>query len=149
MQGQRRALMTDYHRPVDAPDRAPGRLQDDAGPLQHLDEAAGGAVQAGRLRTVQLDEAVIDAQARQSSEDMLDQRDVGGRVAQRGAALRARHPITACRDLHGRPQVAAHENDPGGWRGRMKAKAYRGPGQEAHAGQFARTGYGPLIAVAL
>ena len=84
-------------------------LRDHAGAQKRLHEAARGAVQAGRFRSVQFDEAIIDAQARQGSEDMLDQRDVGGRFAQRGAALRARHPIAACRDLHGRTQVAAHE----------------------------------------
>src|SRR5437016_12990496 len=95
MQGQRRALMTDYHRPVDAPDRAPGRLQDDSGPLQRLDEAAGGAGPSRGPPAPPLREEVIDAPTPPGSGHKLDPGGGGGGRAPRGGAPRGGAPPPA------------------------------------------------------
>jgi len=99
VESKRGATLRDDDRRIDAQNRASRGLQDDAGPPERLDKTLSGAVQAGRLRGIQLDVTVIDAQARQRRQDMFDQGDLSRRLAQSGAALRTRHLFYASRDL--------------------------------------------------
>jgi hypothetical protein len=78
---------------------------------------------------------------------VFDQRHLGGRLAERGAPLRAGDVIDAGRDLGLRAQVGAHEHDPGARRGRVEAEVHRGTGQKADALDLRRPGERALVAV--
>src|SRR5579884_3297790 len=78
---------------------------------------------------------------------MLDQADLGRRMAQRGSPLRAGDLIDVGRYLLARPQVRADKNDAGGRRRRHKAQTHGRSGQIAHAPYLGRPREGPLIAI--
>jgi hypothetical protein len=52
-------------------------------------------------------------------------------------------------DFDGWAEVAAHENDPGGRRGRSEVQSHIRTSQQPYARQFRRPGDRPLVAVAL
>ena len=89
---------------------------------QRLDEAQAEPSSPGGSAASSFDEAVVDAQAGQGGQDVLDQRHLHRQAAQRGAPLRAGHLADVGRDARPARQVGAHENDPGGRRGRQETK---------------------------
>jgi hypothetical protein len=82
---------------------APHRLDDWPSLAQCLDEPARGPVEPWRFRGIQLDKAIVDAQACQRGQDVFDQSNLFGRVTERRSPLCACHHVYSGRDMNARP----------------------------------------------
>ncbi len=149
VQGQGCPVAPDEDRLIDAPDSPLRRLQDRTGVAQDIDEAPCRAVQTGRFRSIQLDQAIVDAQTGQGCQNVFDKPHVFRGTSQRCSPLCAGHIFELGMDADVRLQIGAHENDPGIRRGRMKVQAYIGSCQVAHAADVCAACQGSLIAIAV
>src|SRR5262249_31530223 len=148
VQTQRGTVLADDHALAHAPHRPAGGLKDDAGRAQDVHEVPGGTVQAGRLRGVDLQVTVVNAQAGQGGQDVLDEAQLDGRVAQGSAALRPGDELDPGRHVGGWGEVGADKDDAGGHRRGPEAEPHLGPGQVAYALDLDGPGESPLVAVA-
>src|SRR5262249_31943739 len=123
---------------------APRLLDDRPSLAQGLDEPACGAVEPGWFRGIQLDKAIVDAQAGQCGQDVFHQSDLSGRLTERRSPLCACHHVHSGGDMNARPKIGAHENDPGGWRGRQESKSNHRASEKAQSVDFRRVTDGPL-----
>jgi hypothetical protein len=87
----RRAVGRHDDRGIDSPDRAAGRLDDRPDFHDRLDVARRGAVKSRWFGAVEFDPAIVDAQAREGREEVLDECDARGRGAERRAPPRVGH----------------------------------------------------------
>jgi len=125
------------------------RLQTRAGTAQAFHEPLCGAIEPWRLRGIQLDVAIVDAQAGKCRQHMFHESYLRGRAGQ--ASCAAEFPS------HRRPARTPSRAD-GGRCGRIRFPVEGGAGanririvaprQEPHADQVGRAHEGPLIAIA-
>src|SRR5262249_18637647 len=106
------------------------------------------AVQPGRFGGIQFDQAIIDAQAGEGGQDVLDKADADRLPPECGAAIGAADLCDRGLDPGAGAKVGTHENDPGVRRGRQETQADIGPGQVADALHRGGPTEGPLMAVA-
>jgi hypothetical protein len=100
----------------------------DAGLSQGVHERLGRPVEPRRFSGIEFHEAIINAQTRQSSQDVFDEGDLGATTAQGRSPLRGGDLVNLGRDFDHRAKIRAHKDDPGRRRGRDKTEAHRGTG---------------------
>ena len=105
----------------------------DASRGERDDEAVGRAVEAGRFRAIEFDEAVIDAQSGEGREEMLDQGDAMVGDAEGGAPVGAGDALDAGRDWIGERLIEAAKDAAGVDRRGAETNVDAGSGDEAHA----------------
>src|SRR5262245_56835840 len=81
IEGERGAVLRQLHRRFDGVAGSSGGLDVRAGGRQCLNQGPGRAIEAGRLRTVELHDAVVDSHAGQGRNDVLNESDVVGRAS--------------------------------------------------------------------
>ena len=146
MQGQARFPAAHDDRLLDTPDRMRRGLADGPGLQQGADEAACRAVEAGRFRAVQFDQAVVDAQAGPGRPGTCsDEGHLHRTAAQRGAAGGAGHPADVGRQAGRTGQVGAHEDGPCSRRGRQEPQMDGLAGEDGGAGHGGGTSDGSLL----
>ena len=110
------ALALDAHGLQDPEMASQARLMDDARLIDRADELGGRAVHDRRFRSVDFDQDVVDLQAGQRREQMLDRADAGARrIAQHRAERGLGHvrPLGFEQPLTAAGQAGAQEDDAG------------------------------------
>ena len=112
LDADRAVAVHDFDLAADAQHLALFALREDPGRADQVDERRGAAVHHGQLGAVDLDPDVVDAQAVERAEQVLD-RAHGGVTAAELRRERGRHDLArARRNLDRLPEVGAHEHDP-------------------------------------
>lgn len=111
----------------------------DASRKQQLTQLAAGAVESGQLRTVDLDEAVVDVQSRQRRHHMFDHLDLYAVSGDHRPSMTGRHVFDACRDRRRIGDVRALKHDSMIRRCRPKVDADIKPVKQADPLRFHRS----------
>ena len=123
---------------------AKGRLFDDAGRSQDLDERQAGAVAAGHLGLIDPQFAIVNLQAGQGGHDMFDHLDGRVAAAKDGAAGGFDAIVDRSGDA-GSLQVGADENNAGVGRGGPELDANVATGSVSHPLHCRGGGYRSLV----
>ena len=99
MQRQRRAVGGQRDFGVDAPDFPTCRLPFEAGFQQRLDKLSRGAIKTRWFRSVQFDEAIVDAQTGKRRENVFDEADLRRSAAERDAPFSSCDVANVCGDV--------------------------------------------------
>ena len=149
MQCQSGAVMGDDYRPIDGPDGSAGGLQFHAGFDQGVEVSLRGAIQSWRIPTIDFDPTVIDMQAGQRGQNMLDHADLSRRPAQGGAALGPADLIQPSWNCHRLGKIGADENHSHGRWSWAKPHLDPGAGENPDTVHVHGSGDGPLKTVTL
>ncbi len=145
MDGEDSVSLADADRILDDKRRAHPVLLDDPGAVEGLDEDLARAVATGTLAGVDVDQRVVDPEARQRGHNMLDHLDGDTVAADRCATLGRYDRIDPSGDRRPTVQVAAPEDNPGVGLGRVETNRHVVAMEESDSAHLRRAGDRTLL----
>jgi hypothetical protein len=132
-EGRLAVALPQHHRPADDHERL--RLLEDADPRRahQVEERPGTPVEDGHLGAVHLDANVVDAEAAQRGEHVLDRPHPRLALGQRGRQRGVHHVGGGGRDARGAGEVHPVEDDPVAGGRRAQRQRHLSAGVETHA----------------